>query len=160
MSFVATDPQSHQGESNTWLTPLSLVRSLGEFDLDPCAYPGHATAKNLICLPDDGLKIPWHGFSPGRPRVWLNPPYGREQQAWLEKMQKHSNGIALIFARLETRWIQPFLKNGFFQIEGRLTFISPQRESTNAGTGSILIPFGRKNIGAILSSDIEGRWFQ
>jgi hypothetical protein len=155
MSFVSTDPVSHQGKTNTWLTPLPLIHSLGEFDLDPCAYPGHKTAKEMICLPDCGLKNDWFG------RVWLNPPYGREQQAWLKKLQSHGNGIALVFARLETIWIQPFIANGFFQLRGRVKFLdSTFNESSNAGAPSMLIPFGRKNIGAILSSDLEGKWFQ
>lgn len=154
-SFVSTDPASHKGKTNTWLTPLTLIRALGEFDLDPCAFPGHPTAKSTITLPNDGLKIAWSG------RVWLNPPYGKEQQAWISKLQLHGNGIALIFARLETKWIQPFLEKGFFQIEGRLSFLNEKFETdSNAGVGSILIPFGRKNIGAILASDLEGRWFQ
>lgn len=155
MSFTATDPASREGKTNTWLTPLSLVHSLCEFDLDPCAYPNHKTAKKLICLPDDGLAADWHG------RVWLNPPYGKHQQLWLKKMLLHGNGIALVFARLETQWIKPFISNGFFIIEGRLSFLdSDFIEQNNAGVGNILIPFGRKNIGAILSSDLKGSWFQ
>lgn len=153
MTFVSTD--SSNAESTTWLTPLSIIKELGEFDLDPCGFNGHQTAKKLIVLPDDGLTSEWTG------RIWLNPPYGKEAKFWLEKLSAHGNGIALIFARLETKWIQPFLVNGFFQIEGRINFISPSREKTgNAGAASILIPFGRKNIGAILSSDIKGRWYQ
>lgn len=155
MSFVATDPVSHKGKTNTWLTPLWLIESLGEFDLDPCAFPGHQTARNLICLPDNGLYQPWHG------RVWLNPPYGKFTKEWLEKLNQHGDGIALVFARLETKWIQPFLRNGFFSIEGRISFLNEQKEkTTNAGSPSMLIPFGRKNVGAILSSDLKGRWFQ
>lgn len=155
MTFVSTDPQSHQGKTNTWLTPLKLVRELGEFDLDPCGYAGHDTAKRLIVLPEDGLAAKWEG------RVWLNPPYGKEQQVWLKKLQEHGNGIALIFARLETLWIQPFLTAGFFQLRGRIRFLNENfKTETNAGAPSILIPFGRKNIGAILSSNLEGRWFQ
>lgn len=153
MTFVSTDSSS--AETTTWLTPLSFVRSLGEFDLDPCAYPEHHTAKRLICLPECGLKQEWYG------RVWLNPPYGREAAIWMKKLKEHGNGIALIFARLETKWIQEFLKEGFFQIEGRLSFINPiAKAKGNAGAPSILIPFGRKNIGAILSSDLDGRWYQ
>ncbi len=153
MTFTSTD--STDAESTTWLTPLPLVHALGEFDLDPCAYPGHATAKKLIVLPEDGLAADWKG------RVWLNPPYGREAQDWLEKLRVHGDGIALIFARLETKWIQPYLANGFFQIEGRISFLSNRAGfKGNAGAPSILIPFGRKNIGAILMSDIKGRWFQ
>lgn len=153
-NFTSTDPQSHKGQSNEWLTPLDFIAKLGTFDLDPCGYPGHMTAEKLICLPRQGLAESWHG------RVWLNPPYGNGVKLWLEALRDHGDGIALVFARLETNWLMPFLENGFFMIKGRLTFISPTRESTNAGTGSILIPFGRHNVGAILSSGIEGKWFQ
>lgn len=64
--------QSHRAQTTTWLTPLNITDALGEFDLDPCGYPGWPTANDLICLPDDGLAADWYG------RVWLNPPYGRE----------------------------------------------------------------------------------
>lgn len=156
MSFVSTDPQSHEGLTNTWLTPMWLINSLGEFDLDPCGYQGHQTAKKLICLPENGLTSDWEG------RVWLNPPYGKNVEYWLMKLENHGNGIALIFGRLETKWLQPFLKrNGFFILEGRISFIPTiDIKSHNAGSSSILIPFGRKNIGAILSSDLKGVWKQ
>jgi len=46
-------------------------------------------------------------------------------------------------------------------LEGRIGFLREGEKSKgSAGTGSILIPFGRKNIGSILSSDLKGRWFQ
>lgn len=70
MTFTATD--SRNARTDSWLTPIPLVRKLGHFDLDPCGFPGHPTAERLICLPNDGLAQAWRG------RVWLNPPYGRE----------------------------------------------------------------------------------
>jgi hypothetical protein len=153
MTFISTD--NAVAESTTWLTPLWLVRALGEFDLDPCGFEGHQTARRLIVLPEDGLAAEWAG------RVWLNPPYGKEAPRWLAKLKEHGNGIALIFARLETKWIQPFLTQGFFQLEGRISFISSRNGyKGNAGAPSILIPFGRKNIGAIMSSELPGKWFQ
>lgn len=155
MSFTATDPQSHVGQTNTWLTPLWLIQELGKFDYDPCGFPGHKTAETICCLPSDGLSNPWHG------RVWLNPPYGKEAVRWIDRLNQHGNGIALIFARLETKWIQPYLADGFFQLEGRLKFLKPDfSEDSNAGTGSILIPFGRQNLGSILSSNLKGRYFK
>jgi len=45
--FSKTDPVSHHGETNTWLTPLNLIHALGEFDLDPCGFKGHQTAKKI-----------------------------------------------------------------------------------------------------------------
>jgi hypothetical protein len=41
-----------------WLTPKSLVESLGEFDLDPCYSLPHPweTAKNYYTEEDNGLE--------------------------------------------------------------------------------------------------------
>ena len=152
-AFNTTD--SSNAESTTWLTPLWFVRELGEFDLDPCAYPGHQTAKRLICLPTAGLMETCQG------RVWLYPTFGIEAPVWLVRLQRHGDGIALVFARLDTKWIQPFLDGGFFQCEGRLSFISDREGfKGRSGAGNILIPFGRKNAGRIVLSDLKGRWFQ
>ncbi len=35
MTFISTDPQTHNSE-NTWFTPRDLIEKLGGFDLDPC----------------------------------------------------------------------------------------------------------------------------
>lgn len=156
-SFYSTDPPSHKGQTNSWLTPLNIVHSLGEFDLDPCGFKFHKTAKNIIQLPEDGLIEKWTG------RIWLNPPYGKEQQKFLYKLSKHDGGgIALIFARLETNWIQDYLKNGFYQIQGRINFIKENGSSNkkgNAGCGSILIPFSEFDKKKILESGIKGKFF-
>ena len=155
MTFTGSDPASRVGKSNTWLTPLPLVRSLGTFDTDPCAHPDHPTAKNLICLPNDGLVEPWPG------RVWLNPPYGREAVKWLLKLEEHGNGIAIVFNRLDTKWLLPFTDDGFFVMTGRVNFIPTIQDITRTqpGVGSLLIPFGKKNKDAIRNSGIRGAWF-
>lgn len=57
--FSALDNPSHEGQTNTWLTPLPLIRALGTFDLDPCGFVGHETATN--CLYISGLDMPWIG---------------------------------------------------------------------------------------------------
>jgi hypothetical protein len=78
--------------NDRWLTPLPIIRALGDFDLDPAGAPEHITAKRRYLLEngDDGLLDPWHG------RVWLNPPYGRIMRAWVEKLVAHGTGTALI----------------------------------------------------------------
>ena len=152
MSFVSTD--SADAKTTTWLTPLDLIMKLGTFELDPCGHHGHRTAERLIVLPDDGLKQTWSG------RVWLNPPYGKEQQAWLAKLQAHGQGTALIFNRLDTAWIQPYIAKGFFALQGRISFLNADfKKQANAGVGSILIPFGPRDTRLLLSSDLKGRWF-
>jgi hypothetical protein len=153
--FSRLDSPNHQGETDTWLTPLSIIQSLGEFELDPCGFAGHQTAKKLIVLPSDGLAEPWQG------RVWLNPPYGKQTGWWLKKLQEHGNGIALVFARTETAWFQNLNPDMVFLLQGRIKFLKPDfTEGTNAGHGSMLLAFGRANAGAILSSDLKGRWLK
>lgn len=153
--FSTLDNPSHQGQTNTWLTPLWLINALGEFDYDPCGFPGHKTAKEICCLPSDGLNNPWHG------RVWLNPPYGRELEFWLDKLKRHGNGIALLFSRTDTKWFQYAKPDMLFMLEGRIKFLRPDfTESTNAGHGSMLLAYGRENAGAILSSRLKGVWLK
>lgn len=150
--FSKLDNPNHEGATNTWLTPLWIVNALGEFDLDPCGYPGHPTAKRLICEPEDGLNAKWDG------RVWLNPPYGRDIGKWLLKLEAHGNGIALVFGRTDTVWFHKLNQHAIFFIKGRLKFLKPDLTvDTNAGHGSILLAYGKNNVDAILDSKIDGK---
>lgn len=82
--------------SEEWFTPPELIKALGEFDLDPCSPVNRPwdTAKKHYTKEVDGL---WEG------RVWLNPPYGKETFKWIERLAHHGDGIALIFARTDTK---------------------------------------------------------
>jgi len=152
--FSVLDNPSHEGQTNTWLTPLSIIESLGEFDLDPCGYPDHKTAKNLICFPDDGLLAEWYG------RIWLNPPYGRDIGKWLRKMERNRNGIALVFSRTDTKWFQESNPDAIFFIKGRIAFLKPDKSiSTNAGHGSMFLIYGHDNICAVIGSGIDGKFY-
>lgn len=99
------EPSNHRGQKDEWLTPPNIIRSLGVFDLDPCSPINRPwdTAINHLTILDDGLSKEWEG------RVWLNPPYGNETRKWLKKLAEHGNGIALIFARTETKTFFPFV---------------------------------------------------
>lgn len=79
-------------------------------------------------------------------RVWLNSPYGKETDAWLEKLSRHRHGLALIFARTETEtWHTHVWKqaHSIFFFEGRLFFHKPDgtRGTSNAGGPSALISY-------------------
>lgn len=140
--FTDLDNSNHKGKTNTWLTPKYLIDELGDFDLDPCAAPlprPWPTAKKMISLPDDGLSYKWEG------RVWLNPPYGKHTGIWLDRLAKHGNGVALVFARTDTKWFQKAAKSAdkLFFLKGRVKFCRPDGTSdTNAGHGSVLIFYG------------------
>lgn len=86
---------------------------------------------------------PWAGM------VWCNPPYGKAMELWLNRLATHNNGIALVFARTETKaffkYVWPLASSLLF-IKGRLTFNYPDgtapRKGANSGGPSVLIGYG------------------
>ena len=97
----------------------------------------------------------WHGF------VWCNPPYGSEITPFMEKMKSHGNGIALVFARTETKWFVNNVWNGadallFFH--KRITFydIRGNKAEANAGAPSVLVAYGDTAVNRLLKSGIDG----
>ena len=131
------------GLSIDWETPPYILTALGDFDDDPCR-------------PDsiEGFMRPWRG------RVWLNPPYNRDIGMWLEKLADHGNGIALIFARTETRAFQRYVwdrANALLFLSGRLKFFRDGREAkANSGAPSVLIAYGEQNAHALGCSGLSG----
>lgn len=140
--FGKHEPSNHKGTTDVWLTPLEVIDNLGgNFDLDPCAHPGHCTAKTAYY--DRGLEQPWFG------NVWLNPPYS-EVGVWIDKIIEHGNGTALVFARTDTQWAQRAMKaaTSIFFIKGRLKFLrgdGSKHPSGNAGAPSMILTFGYKS---------------
>lgn len=135
----------NEGKTSEWWTPPSVFDALGlDFDLDPCAPPlPHAIwipAVRRLTLADDGLNKSWSG------RVWLNPPYGKETGAWVERLADHGWGIALVFSRTDVRWWHQTVPRATAVcfIEGRLTFIAGAGQSApgNSGGPSALIAYG------------------
>ena len=146
------------GISDTWLTPPWILEQLGPFDLDPCvADKMHMqTAETGYSFEHDGLLSNWKG------RIWLNPPYSSKIYYWMEKMALHGNGIALVFARVETSWFQSFIwkkADCILFLNKRLRFISPntlQPSIHNATAPSCLAAYGADNVKALESSSIPG----
>lgn len=145
-NFHNAEPSNHQSE-NTWYTPKHIINTLGEFDLDPCSNSTRPfnTAKNHIeyDLGNCGYSIKWKG------RVWLNPPYGKETYKWLNKLHQHGNGIALVFARCETKWAQDHFNksDAFLFLDKRISFINKNGiKKGTAACGSVLFAYGKNNI--------------
>lgn len=128
-----------------WLTPPAIVQQLGPFDLDPCSPVVRPwdTAKTHFDVHVDGLKQPWFG------RVWLNPPYGDQTFLWLKKLADHGNGIALIFARTETRGFHEQVwqrADALLFLKGRLKFFHVDGSQGGAANApSVLIAYGQEN---------------
>jgi hypothetical protein len=128
-----------------WLTPPEIVCAFGPFDLDPCAPVNRPwpTAAHHYTEEHDGLSRPWAG------RVWMNPPYGPKTGAWLKRLAEHGNGIALVFARTETRAFFDYVwpaAHGVLFIRGRLKFHHVDgTQAAAAGAPSCLIAYGEEN---------------
>ena len=60
-------------------------------------------------------------------------------------LAEHGNGVALVFARTDTKWAQKHMKlaNQVFFIAGRIKFLNDKfQQSTNAGHGSMFLSYG------------------
>ena len=151
--------QSARMKNDEWLTPPHILAALGPFDLDPCApvvRPWDTAVAHYSVL-DDGLKRPWSG------RVWCNPPYGKEADAWMARLADHGDGIALIFARTETamffRHVWPKADAVLF-LEGRLHFhfVDGSRAKANSGAPSVLVSYGQSNAESLKSCGLPGKF--
>ncbi|MCT4035608.1 DNA N-6-adenine-methyltransferase [Elizabethkingia meningoseptica] len=155
---------SHQSANmmkDEWLTPPEIIKALGNFDLDPCSPVNRpwSTAHNHYTIKNDGLSQEWKG------RVWCNPPYGLEAAKWLDKLSIHGNGIALIFARTETKMFFDHVWNkadAVLFIEGRLYFhhVDGKKAKANAGAPSVLIAYGNDNAEILKNCSIKGKFIK
>lgn len=130
--------------TETWLTPRWITEPLGIFSLDPCAHPNWAIAEQQYVWPEsDGLMMNWRG------RVWCNPPYGTQADAWANRMVNHGDGYLLLFARTETQMFKRFwaIASGLFFFEGRVRFHRADGSLGDpAPAPSVLIAFGEENM--------------
>lgn len=148
--------ESAVSETVVWLTPPSIIEALGPFDLDPCSpeVRPFETAARYYTEADDGLAQPWSGT------VWMNPPYGRGMELWMQRIAEHGDGIALIFARTETKtffdWIWDQASAMVF-IKGRVRFHRPDgTQAAAAGAPSVLIAYGDDCAERLRKATVDG----
>jgi hypothetical protein len=143
-----------------WLTPPSIIKACGEFDLDPCSpiVRPWATAKHHFTIEDDGLQKEWFG------RVWCNPPYGELAGRFLNKCARHGNAVGLVFTRCETEWFYKSIwdkADALLFIKGRLRFHHVTGEPGGSpGCGSVLIAYGQNNVEALQACSIPGKFIR
>lgn len=156
---MSKDFNTNTKNNDEWLTPPEITKSLGSFDLDPCQpiNPPFVHAVAGFNILDNGLSKDWSGFN----RVWCNPPYGKDTFVWLNKLQLHGNGIALIFARTETKGFHREVwerADAVFFFEGRLKFyyVNGEKGGT-ANAPSCLVIYGKDNINSVKDSGLRGK---
>jgi hypothetical protein len=165
-------PTAFSSSSSDWNTPLEIldlvVRVFGEIDLDPCSdAAGNVPAKQRYMKGDNGLTRLWFG------RVYMNPPYGREIDAWVRKFvdsfreETMTEGIALVPARVDTQWFRRFGQAPVCFVTGRLKFSgcnnsapfpsavfylggsSSRFADVFSGIGRVFVPFAPSRVGGV-----------
>ena len=147
--------ESQDAVSIEWYTHSWIFEKLGvEFDIDVCTVKGglpYIPSKKNFSKEDDGLLQEWKGS------VWCNPPYGKETQAWLNKFITHGNGIALVFARTDTKWFHDAIPkaDAVLFTKGRVQFVDGVGATNKSGStsGSVLLAFGKENVEALKNID-------
>jgi phage N-6-adenine-methyltransferase len=121
-------PALMTSDSVEWYTPQHVVErvlaALDGVDLDPCADAGRSIpAARHYTEAEDGLAHEWHG------RVYMNPPYARHViEKWTGKLAAEfasgrvTEAIALVPARVDTRWWRDFPARSVCFVNGRLKF--------------------------------------
>lgn len=158
------------GKKQEYITPKYIIDALGgwqNFDLDPCACdaPPWRTARTTFTIHDDGLSQVW----PKHKFIFLNPPYHRKHVGdWMQKMNDHQNGIALVFVRTDTDWFfnhvwgksdaQLWLKRRvvFYDRNGK-THKDKKGRDCGAGAPSILLAYGEEAVRRLENCDLNGR---
>jgi hypothetical protein len=141
--------------NDEWLTPPSIIRALGEFDLDPCSPINRPwdTANKHYTKEADGLYQQWVG------RVWCNPPYGRDTWKWLAKLSEHGAGTALVFARTETKGFHSEVwdkAHSVFFFKGRIAFHYVTGEVKNtANAPSCLVSYSKYDTECIVKAVVD-----
>lgn len=148
-------------ENDEWYTPIEIIRSLGEFDLDPAsseeAFRLNQSAKKIYTAKENGLIQLWHG------RVWLNPPYSNPLlQHFLRKMAGHNRGIALVFSKIEAKWFHDIVFEYATAVKflyDRIKFLKPDGSAgTQPRNGSMLVAYGKEDAEILSNNTIKGKF--
>ena len=150
-------------KSQHWFTPLEVVERvtgvLGSIDLDPC-WNAQSPVKATTTYNEeqDGLAHDWHG------RVYLNPPYGRPIDTWIEKLvAEHRAGrvteaIALVPARVDTEWFRRLDTFPRCFLHGRITFANAENPARVPGGHVVYLGRDIAKFAAVFNEQIGGVW--
>jgi phage N-6-adenine-methyltransferase len=117
----------HQSKRHDWETPWPIFAAYDaefHFTLDVCATAENAKCPRFFSPEQNGLLQDW-----GDDVCWMNPPYGPQISAWMEKAWRSSLAgatvVCLVPSRTGTRWWHDWVK-GKAEVrerQGRITFV-------------------------------------
>lgn len=143
--------------SNRWSTPQYFFNELNEefnFTLDVCAEEWNHKCPDYFSPEQDGLHQPWTGT------CWMNPPYGREIEQWVEKAYRAAcqgaTVVCLVPARTETAWFQDYCLKGEVRfVRGRLHYTDPDGRTGRPRFGNAVVIFRAGQVGPIRETELE-----
>jgi phage N-6-adenine-methyltransferase len=129
--------------NNNWSTPQEFFDALDSefsFDLDVCAQFWNAKCLRYFSPEQDGLRKQWAGT------CWMNPPYGREIEEWIQKAYEESlrgcTVVCLIPARTETAWFHDYCLKGEVRfVRKRIWFTDINGRTGRPRFGSAIVIF-------------------
>lgn len=133
----------HSSNKGDWETPRELFDQLNaefKFSLDAAASRKNTKVVSYYTKEDNGLVQPWKGT------VWVNPPYGRGIDKWVEKAIASARAgatvVMLMPARFDTRWGQALLNHAdeVRYVAGRVTFVGAKDPAPFPSAIAILRP--------------------
>ena len=156
----------YTSETPEWYTPAQVITCVetlfGHIDLDPCSNAkgedANVPARVHFTREDDGLSQSWRlapytdedGDTSHAVRAYVNPPYGDEIDAWVERtVSAYTSGeiteaVLLVPGRPGSGWWRRLRAYAVCLVDGRLRFVG-------ADTGA---PFPSALF--YLGSDLEG----
>lgn len=85
-------------------------------------------------------------------------------ELWIEKLKNHNNGIALIFARTETKCFFNHIwddADAVLFVKGRIKFYNIDGEQKGTpGAPSVFIAYGKENADILEKADICGKFIR
>ena len=152
-----TAPTTRTLGRDDWMTPGEVfdpLHAVWDFTGDACATDSDAARLHRFISPEqDALQTPWNRIGP---RVWCNPPYGREIGQWFERaVDQCSQGVVdsvvmLTFGNTDTKYWRdhvassPHCHHVVF-LRPRVRFVRPDGvAAVGAPKGSALIVFGAR----------------
>ena len=130
----------HQSKRHDWETPPAVFAEYDaefHFTLDVCATAATAKRPRFFSPEEDGLTQDWSDDV-----CWMNPPYGTQIAAWMEKAYQSSLAgatvVCLVPSRTGTCWWHAWVlgKAEIRHRKGRITFVGARAP---AGFDSVVV---------------------
>ncbi|MBX3082536.1 MAG: hypothetical protein KF716_12940 [Anaerolineae bacterium] len=115
---------------------------LGSIDIDVYSTSGSTPAKLRLTPDDNALAQAWQG------RIWMSGVPGRSTEKWVDKLcEEYEQGgvtsaVALVPARLNTRWWKKLARYPFCAITGYVEMVKPDGSSGKLSTPSAAVYLG------------------